>query len=262
MLVAMAAAGVAVEEVTAQDAAPTVAGVSFASQPHSGDTYAVGELIEIRVDFTEAVTVTGRPQLKLTIGTTARTASLRLRTSTRLWFQYEVQAEDLDRDGISVGADALSLNGGSIKDSTNNDADLDLGEHAIGNDGSHKVDGSIDYAPTVQNLYFMDSPQSGDTYAVGELVQVEIEFSETITVTGAPELTLDIGSATRAAQFASAWRQSARFRYEVQAEDLDTDGISIAADALRLNGGTIRDSGGNDAELNLGEHARVNLPQP
>ena len=35
------------------------------------------------------------------------------------------------------------------------------------------------------------------------------------------------------------------FEYVVQAEDSDADGISIAADALRLNGGTIRDRSGN-----------------
>ena len=44
------------------------------------------------------------------------------------------------------------------------------------------------------------------------------------------------------------------FHYRIQADDLDTDGISIAANALKLNGATIQDSGGNPAELGLGEH--------
>ena len=48
------------------------------------------------------------------------------------------------------------------------------------------------------------------------------------------------------------------FTYQVQAEDRDNDGISIAADALKLNGATIQDSGGNDAVLDLGEHAILN----
>lgn len=44
-------------------------------------------------------------------------------------------------------------------------------------------------------------------------------------------------------------------RYVVEAADQDADGMSIAADALRLNGGTIRDLAGNDVSLDLGRHA-------
>ena len=31
------------------------------------------------------------------------------------WFRYTVQSGDTDTDGISIAADALSLNGGSIR---------------------------------------------------------------------------------------------------------------------------------------------------
>ena len=37
--------------------------------------------------------------------------------------------------------------------------------------------------------------------------------------------------------------------------DRDDDGIGIASDAVDLNGGTIRDNTGNDANLALGYHA-------
>lgn len=37
--------------------------------------------------------------------------------------------------------------------------------------------------------------------------------------------------------------------------DRDADGVSITANALRLNGGYIRDPAGNDARLDLDRHA-------
>ena len=39
---------------------------------------------------------------------------------------------------------------------------------------------------------------------------------------------------------------------------MDTDGISVATDALTLNGGSIRSEGGTDAVLDLGAHAITN----
>ena len=178
-----------------------------------------------------------------------------------LVFRYQVQAEDRDDNGISVAADALKLDGATIQDSGGNDAELDLGEHAISNDGDHKVDGSIDHPPVVRDLWCCgDRPQSGDTYGRGETLKAEVMFSEAVTVTGTPQLTLTIGSATRTVDLDYVWDdgEGLVFEYEVQSDDLDTDGISIEADALSLNGATIQDSAGNPADLDLSEHVISN----
>ena len=157
------------------------------SEPQSGDTYAVGEEITIDVNFTELVTVTGTPQLELTIGTATRTVDMNDRwldeMDRGIGFTYQVQAEDRDNDGISVAADALKLNGATIQDSAGSDAELGLGEHAISNNGDHKVDGSIDHPPFVIGADF-DSRPSGDTYGIGERVEIHVSFSEPVTVTG------------------------------------------------------------------------------
>ena len=165
MLLAMAVGGLAVEQVTAQDAPPVVSGVGFGSlsQLASGDTHGLGDTIEVVVEFNEPVEVTGSPQLELTIGSATRTAELDhiWDDQTGLGFHYRVQADDLDTDGISIAADALKLDGATIQDSGGNDAELDLGERAISNDGDHKVDGSIDNPPTVEWTGFDSSPASG-----------------------------------------------------------------------------------------------------
>ena len=64
-------------------------------------------------------------------------------TTDGIRFNYVVQADDRDGDGISVGSNALTLNGGTIRDADETAVALDLGEHAITNAGRHKVDGSI-----------------------------------------------------------------------------------------------------------------------
>ncbi|MDE0052681.1 MAG: hypothetical protein OXT64_00270, partial [Gammaproteobacteria bacterium] len=50
------------------------------------------------------------------------------------------------------------------------------------------------------------------------------------------------------------------FRYLVEPADRDSDGISIATDALSLNGSEIKDTDGEDAVLDLGELAIANHP--
>ena len=55
--------------------------------------------------------------------------------------RYAVQAEDRDADGIGSAADALALNGGSIRSAAGADAVLDLGDHASVNAADHKVGG-------------------------------------------------------------------------------------------------------------------------
>ena len=57
-------------------------------------------------------------------------------------FRYTVQRDDRDADGIGIAANALSLNGETIRSADDEDAILDLSTHAIGNDPDRKVDGS------------------------------------------------------------------------------------------------------------------------
>ena len=70
-------------------------------------------------------------------------------------------------------------------------------------------------------------------------------MTEAITVAGTPQLTLVIGSAEKTANYNSGSGTSALiFRYTVLAGDTDTDGASVKANSLTLNGGTMQDSVG------------------
>ena len=57
-------------------------------------------------------------------------------------FAYHIAADDRDEDGVSIGTDALELNGGTIRNGAGLDADLDLGSHAIENGAQQVVVGA------------------------------------------------------------------------------------------------------------------------
>ena len=241
-------------------ASPRVTSVKVYSRPQEGTAYGVGEVIEASVAFSQVVQMTGNPTLTLTVGT----KHVPLRTTNHqgtLFFDYTVQAGDTDKDGISILANALALNGATIRSMAGADADLDLGVHAISNDPEHKVDGRKVTPRRVRRVNIYSRPQEGTAYGPGEVIKASVAFSQVVQVTGSPTLTLTVGTATKCVPLRSASRQGYLFfDYTVQAEDKDENGISILANALALNGATIRSTAGTDADLDLGVHAISNDP--
>ena len=87
-----------------------------------------------------------------------------------------------------------------------------------------------------------------------------VEFDRAVTATGSPQVALNIGTQTRYATFDGWSRESLYFRYNVQEEDVDEDGISIAANAFHLNGGTIAATVGT-TDVDLTHRAVVAEPR-
>ena len=219
--------------------APTVSSIAITS---TGAPYRENEKIQATVTFSEKVTVTGTPQLTLKVGTADKTANYKRSTSTTALFEYTVVAGDTDTDGISIAADELALNSGTIKDAADNPATLT--HNALTTQASHKVDA---VAPTVSSIAITST---GAPYRENEKIQATVTFSENVTVTGTPQLTLTIGSADKTANYKNGTSTTALvFEYTVAAGDTDTDGIAIDEDRLKRGGGTIRDTVGNNATL-------------
>ncbi|MBG0841929.1 Ig-like domain-containing protein [Pseudomonas toyotomiensis] len=104
-------------------------------------------------------------------------------------------------------------------------------------------------APSVTSV---TSSTANGTYKVGDMISVQVNFAESVTVTGTPQLTLETGSTDRVVNYASgSGTNSLTFTYTVQAGDSNADLDYIGTNALGLNGGTIRDAAGNDATLTL-----------
>ena len=354
---------------------PRVENVAFTDGLYG---YKLDDIIEVTVTFSEEVAVTGTPQIALTLGSMTRQADYQSGPpSTDLVFRYTVAATDEAPDGVTIAANALKLNGGSIK---RHNADIDANlEHAAHRDPRYykRVDGikpvlwaaaahgahlvltysetlwkysqtpasaytvmvnnvrrdvsavsisdravtltlasavvptdqvTVSYqvtvgytvkihpirdkagnivaaltdqavttsAPYVSSLEISSAPAARQTYGGGEVIELRVTFSESVTVTGTPQLVLSFngrgGSYGRAAQYVTgSGTVVLEFRYSVAegidrltagilrllgydvppVGDEDPDGLSIAADALHLHDGTIRDGDNHDALLIL-----------
>ena len=101
-------------------------------------TYASGSVISIQVTFSAAVTVTGTPQLALNTGGTAYYSSGS--GSSTLSFSYTAGVSHAATDLDYLSANALTLNGGIIKDNGLNNANLILpAPGAAGSLGANKA---------------------------------------------------------------------------------------------------------------------------
>ena len=232
--------------------AAAVSDVSITSTPLSLRTYGQVETIEVQVTFGRRVLVTGAPQLALRIGSTDRQANYVSIDGKVLTFSYVVQPTDSDtggtNEGISVLANALTLNGGTIfdaRDGTTAATRTIPAAQVITNDPDHQVDGMQQVGPTVTGVSMVSTPSSAGVYGRGERIEVRVAFNLPVWATGTPQLALQIGTNTRQASYVSGRGTKALvFRYVVVAADRDADGIALAsADALTLNGGTLRLAG-------------------
>lgn len=218
--------------------APVVGSVSVPTNA----TYKAGDALNFTVNFDEAVTVTGAPQLALTVGSTVRQAEYVSGSGTSaLLFRYTVQSGETDANGITIGA--LGLNSGTLKDAVGNNAALTLNN--VASTAAVLVDAT---PPTVSQV--RPSTSSTTYYKSGGTISVNVTFDEAVTVTGTPQLAIMVGSTVRqASYFSGSGSTTLNFRYVVQDGDTDADGIAVTG--LALNGGALKDAAGNDAGLTL-----------
>lgn len=112
------------ESNTTDTTAPTVTGVTSSTVDGS---YGIGVVIGILVNFSEPVAVTGTPTITLETGPTDQVVAYSSgSTTSTLTFNYIVQLGDISADLDYLSTTALALGGGSIRDVTDNAADLTL----------------------------------------------------------------------------------------------------------------------------------------
>ena len=144
-------------------------------------------------------------------------------------FRYEVAEGDEDTDGISIAADALELNGGTIRSGR---TDASLKHTAVAADAGHKVDGvrptvldakttpdgaKVDYATAdglpsdmvaIFGFHATDSPGGFKTATGGESCTTGVDY-----VSARGTLTFAPGERSRPCRWSSAtmrWRTTGR----------------------------------------------------
>jgi uncharacterized protein YhjY with autotransporter beta-barrel domain len=228
---------------------PTVSSITSST---ANGTYNVGDIISLEVVFSESVTFIGTPQLTIETGSTDRAVNYTSGSgsSSTHTFTYTVQAGDLSSDLDYTSTTALALNGGTIRDAASNNAILTLpSPGAAGSLGANKnlvIDGVV---PSVTSV---TSSTPDGTYALGSTISLQISFTEAVTVTGTPQLTLETGSTDRAVNYVSgSGTGTLTFNYAVQSGDVSSDLDYVSTNSLALNGGTIQDAAANNATLAL-----------
>ncbi|WAL79152.1 putative Ig domain-containing protein [Shewanella sp. DAU305] len=235
--------------------APAVSSITAST---ANGTYKVGDVISVEVNFDEAVLVTGTPQLTLETGSTDRTINYTSGSnSSTLTFNYTVQSGDTSADLDYVATNSLMLNSGTIRDAASNNATLTLPSPGTANSlGANRniiIDG---VAPTVSSV---NASTADGTYKLGDIISIQVNFSEVVSVTGTPQLTLDTGTTDRTIDYASGSGSSAlTFNYTIQSGDTSSDLDYAATNSLALNSGTIRDAATNNATLTLASPGAAN----
>jgi hypothetical protein len=202
---------------------------SISSNSITDGTYVINDPLSLSVSIDEVVIVTGSPEVALTFDAQSSPA-LALTyasgsNSQTLVFDYTISNGDNDANGIDL---ASSLTLGTIEDLAGNPLNRSL---ATTNFPSVLIEG------TVVEITSLINPANA-TYAENGTLIFQINFQESVNITGNPRLVLDIGGVTRYATYSGGTGSTGiEFTYTVLAGDNDADGISFQSTSIDLQGG-------------------------
>ena len=219
------------------------------SNATTDNTYNLGQTISLSVVFDQAVTVTNFPRIELLLESQSSANIYATYTggsgTNTLNFDYTVAAGDADSNGINLNSN-IDLNSGSILDANANPANLILSTTSFNN---AFIDSDV---PSITSLI---EPVDA-TYPESASVLFQVNFNETVIVTGNPRISLNIGGTTRYADYSTGSNTAGlEFEYIVQAGDSDLDGITLNSNAIEhFSGSTIKGVDTDDAVLDFSLH--------
>ena len=207
-----------------------VADVQITSSPEHEDGYRVGKDMDVTLTFTADAYASDDSVVAIRVGDDGpgyrRAEYVSGSGTNRLTYRYRVRLADYDADGISVPSSGLvrelpttSAALGSIPVSRD--------YTGLDEDAGHKVDGSF----RVTGVAITSKPAHGDTYRVGEDIDVTMNFSADAYTSGSV-VAIRVGDSApgnyRPARYVSgSGTDKLIYRYRVQLTDHDADGISV-----------------------------------
>lgn len=223
--------------------APVITSVTCAS-PGDGE-YGTGQQINLRVQFSQPVSVYGSPLLLVALTTVGGGAGVRNavfssgNNTNVLVFVYTVQNGDM-ASRLDVTAN-INVNGGFIKHfSQRPTTDVVVTMSTVPTKLSTANNIVIDTAiPTIDATVGVTSSTSNGIYAPGDEIKILITFTKPVAVTGYPRLFLETGPIKRPAGYSSgSGTKVLTFVYRVSAGDTAGSGFLNYRDnqALNLNG--------------------------
>ena len=118
---------------------------------------------------------------------------------------------------------------------------------------STAADSTVTYDATAPSVAAVSSTIANGPYRAGAQIPITVTFSEPVTATGSPQLSLATGSpASTAVSYTSgSGGATLTFAYAVAAGNISPDLDYASTGALALNGGTIQDAAANNAVLTM-----------
>ena len=238
------------------DGRPKVTATAVTSTPARGGVYRAGETVSISLTYDRPVLVEDTPSVALEIGDHHAEAIYLSGSGTNtIEFGYDVQVHDRDLDGFALPAgEGQSFHDGTIY-SEGREIELDANYTGFASLQAHKVAGQV----YVTEVSMGSEPRDDDTYEPGDVIQVLVRFDDEVTVSGTPQLSLDLNGSSVAVDFQGvdnpgegappSTGEVLAFAYTVQDGDEDDNGITIEENSLNLHGGSIVDTAGNDVLL-------------
>ena len=228
---------------------PQVTDIGYISAPLNGDTFAAGESITVYVLFDKRVISLDRSWLPITVGIHTRRAwnlFEPFEPGRVMAYRYIVRADDLDRDGISIAADALLSAAGVIKDVTDFTTDAVLTHRELSADSSRQVSGTP-FTPGVlvspQDLAIAEGGTSSYSVVLASPPTAPVTITATRAAGGDEDLRVSPARLTfpvsnwsmaqtlrvSAAQDRDAVDGKATFAHTASSADARYDGLEIAA---------------------------------
>lgn len=224
---------------------PILPAVTQATASPGTGTALVGDTITLTLAFNEAVTVTGNPTLALNDGNVATYVGGS--GTGALTFKTTVASTDTTTSALAITGVNLP-SGASIKDSSGVAANLAA---AVTTFSGLQIDPPPSTAPTTPPnvaptvTQASASPGTGIEH-VGDAITMTLGFSEAVTVSGTPTLSLNDGG--KATYVSGSGTNSLTFKTTVASTDTSTSALAITGVNLS-SGASIKDAGGLAANL-------------
>ena len=220
-------------------AKPSITAIGFS--PSSGELgLNASGTITLSLGDTGSIDITGNgPTLTLNDGGTA-TYDAAASTGTSLVFDYTVLSTDTDVASLAVNS--VNLNGTTLTNASGVAATTAL-----------SVSGVTQSGPQIDLLRITGgqvTPSSG-TYGAGDTLAIILDINKAVTVSGSA-ITLSLndgGTATLDATTTAALEQFGLAVFDYKVAPTDHDVTSLAVTGIHLNGGTILDALGDEAQF-------------
>lgn len=223
---------------------PTISGIQLPSPLPTSGYYKKGDSVQVIVQFTEPVVVSGgTPNLQSVIGLANKSFTYLSGSGTsNLIFQYTLVDPDLDTDGVNFTS-PLDLNGALIQNASGTNASMDF---------TFTVNTLFRFdavAPFVTGSALVANTPSASDYRLGNFIDIDLTFNESVTITGG-QIPITINGVARNANYTATGSTATvkRFRYTVVAADANAGQGAALLISTAIVGGTIRDVALNDIE--------------